>query len=488
MSTPDSGITVVIDNPKSRNRLVPVILSGGAGTRLWPLSRAGRPKQCLSLDDGPTLFQRTVLRATGAGLRLPLVVCTDDHRFLVAEQFRELGQAPAAIVLEPEGRNTAPAIAAAALVALKQNPKALLLVLPSDHLIGDDKAFGKAVGVAAAAAAAGHLVTFGVRPTAPATGYGYIMRGGPVAGCAGCFRVERFVEKPDAAAAAKYVKDGASWNSGMFVFRADRYLDELTKHRPAVAQACRQAVAAGKSDMDFIRLGIDDYCACESVSADYAVIERTDAAVVVPVDIGWNDVGTWTALHDAGKADADGNVTVGDVMVHDAKGSYVHSEKPFVAAVGVEDLLIVATDDAVLVASRDSAQNVRAVADWLRARGRSEADTASRVYRPWGYYQIIDSGDKFQAKQLMLKSGAKLSLQRHRHRAEHWVVVEGTATVTRGADTFTLEANQSTYIPVGVDHRLENRSKKPLRLIEVQSGDYLGEDDIIRLDDVYGRS
>jgi len=469
--------------------IVPVILSGGAGTRLWPLSRAGRPKQFLNLGSEQTLFQETARRAAGAGFAPPVVVCTQDHRFLVAEQFRELGEAPAAIVLEPEGRNTAPSIAAAALIALKDDRDALLMVLPSDHLIADDKAFAEAACTAARAAAAGHLVTFGVKPTAPATGYGYIRQGNPLRDLAGCFQVARFVEKPDAVTAARYLrKGGYTWNSGMFVFRADRFLEELEKHRPAIVATCRQAVAAGRSDLDFFRLGEPDYLACEAVSVDCAVMEPTDTAAVVPVDIGWTDVGAWTALLEAGPADEQGNVVIGDVMTHDARDSYVRSEKPFVAAIGVENLIIVATDDAVLVAAKDRAQDVRAVTDWLKAKGRAEADTANCVYRPWGYYQVIDKGEKFQAKQLMLKPGGKLSLQRHAKRAEHWVVVEGTATVTRGADIFTLGANQSAYIPVGIDHRLENRTGKPLRLIEVQSGDYLGEDDIVRLDDAYGRS
>ena len=473
----------------SAQDIQPVILSGGVGSRLWPLSRALRPKQFLSLRSEQTLFQETVKRVEGGAFGPALVVCNHEHRFLVAEQFRDLGLAPADIILEPQGHNTAPAIAAAAIVAHEKDPSALLMVLPSDHVITNQKEFDNAVQVAAAAAEKGFLVTFGITPMSPATGYGYIRQGDPVEGIEGCFRVERFVEKPDAETAKAYVGEGRyTWNSGMFLFRADQFLDELEKHRPAIAEACRRAVAGGERDFDFFRLAEEPYGAVDSISVDYAVMEPTEAAAVVPTEIGWTDVGAWTALWETGDADADGNVTVGDVMTHGVKGSYIRSEKPFVAAVGIEDLIVVATDDAVLVIPKDQAQDVRVVSEWLKDQGRTEFDASSRVYRPWGYYQIIDSGEKFQAKQLMLNPGAKLSLQRHEKRAEHWVVVEGTATVTRGDDIFTLEANQSTYIPIGVKHRLENDGQGPLRLIEVQSGDYLGEDDIERLEDDYGRS
>ena len=473
----------------SAQGIQPVILSGGVGSRLWPLSRALRPKQFLSLRSERTLFQETVKRVEGGAFGPALVVCNHEHQFLVAEQFRDLGLAPAGIILEPQGRNTAPAIAAAAIVAQEKDPDAILMVLPSDHVITNQKEFDDAVQVAAAAAEKGFLVTFGITPMSPATGYGYIRQGDSVEGIEGCFRVERFVEKPDAETAKAYVGEGRyTWNSGMFLFRADQFLDELEKHRPAIAEACRRAVAGSERDLDFFRLAEDAYGAAESISVDYAVMEPTETAAVVPTEIGWTDVGAWTALWETGDADADGNVTVGDVMTHGVKGSYIRSDKPFVAAVGIEDLIVVATDDAVLVVAKDRAQDVRVVSEWLKDQGRTEFDTSSRVYRPWGFYQIIDSGEKFQAKQLMLNPSAKLSLQRHQKRAEHWVVVEGTATVTRGDDIFTLEANQSTYIPIGVEHRLENAGQGPLRLIEVQSGDYLGEDDIERLEDVYGRS
>ena len=468
--------------------IVPVILSGGAGSRLWPLSRSARPKQFLSFGSEHTLFQETVIRVSGDTYGPVMIACSDEHRFLVAEQVRELGVTPAAIILEPDGRSTAPAVAAAAIIAQEKDPDALLMVLPTDHLIADRKGFDAAVPIAERAARDGHLVTFGITPMSPATGYGYILQGEPVEGMEECFRVERFVEKPDAETAEAYLKEGRyTWNSGMFLFRAGQYLEELEKFHPAIAEACRQAVAGGERDLDFFRLEETAYGSSESISIDYAVMEKTGAAAVVPAEMGWTDVGTWTALLATGETDDDGNVLVGDVMTHRVRGSYVHSDKPLLAVIGVEDLIVVATDDAVLVVSKDHAQDVREVSEWLKDQGRTEAETANRVYRPWGYYQIIDGGEKFQVKQLMLNPGAKLSLQRHNHRAEHWVVVEGAATVTKGDETFQLEANQSTYIPIGVDHRLENQGSGPLRLIEVQSGDYLGEDDIVRLDDVYGR-
>ncbi|NQU61383.1 MAG: mannose-1-phosphate guanylyltransferase/mannose-6-phosphate isomerase [Rhodospirillales bacterium] len=469
--------------------ITPVVLSGGVGSRLWPLSRSARPKQFLKIHSDVTLFQETVKRVSGDGFGAPLVVCNQDHRFLVAEQFRDLGLSPEAIVLEPVGRNTAPAIAAAALIALENDPDALLMVLPSDHVIADQKGFEDAVLVAEQAARKGHLVTFGIAPMSAATGYGYILQGEPIKGTDGCFRVERFVEKPDAETAKAYLAEGRyTWNSGMFMFQADRYLKELEKTHSAIVETCRQAVASGKRDLDFFRLDEAAYKSTVSISIDYAVMEKTEAAAVVPADMGWSDVGAWTALLQAGEKDENGNVIVGDVMTDSVRGSYIHSEKPFVAVVGLDDIIVVATDDAVLVVGKDHAQDVRRIADWLKDQGRTESETASRVYRPWGYYQIIDSGEKFQAKQLMLNPGAKLSLQRHEKRAEHWVVVEGTATVTRGDKTFELNVNESTFIPLGTDHRLENKGKSSLRLIEVQSGDYLSEDDIVRLDDIYGRT
>jgi mannose-1-phosphate guanylyltransferase/mannose-1-phosphate guanylyltransferase/mannose-6-phosphate isomerase len=348
------------------------------------------------------------------------------------------------------------------------------MVLPSDHVINNREGFDEAVPMAAGAAREGHLVTFGIQPMSPSTGLGYILQGEPLEGLDGCFRAERFVEKPDAETAQAYVAEGRyTWNSGMFMFLAGRYMEELEALNPAIADNCRQAVAEGGKDLDFFRLGGDAYGAVDNISIDYAVMEKTEAAAVVPADMGWSAVGAWTALLDGAEAEVDADV---------------RSEKPLLAVIGAEDLIVIATDDAVLVVPKDKAQDVRVVSEWLRSVGRPEADTANQVYRPWGYYQVIDTGEKFQAKQLMINPGAKLSLQRHEKRAEHWVVVEGEATVTRGDETLTLKADESTYIPVGTDHRLENKGKGPLRIIEVQSGDYLGEDDIIRLEDDYGRT
>lgn len=474
---------------QAKGAITPVILSGGVGSRLWPLSRSARPKQFLKIHSDVTLFQETIKRVSGTNFSPPLVVCNQEHRFLVAEQFRALGLSPEAIILEPVGRNTAPAIAAAALVALENDPKGLLMALPSDHVIKTRNVFDEVVPIAEKAARKGFIVTLGISPMSAATGYGYILQGEPLAGIEDCFQVEKFVEKPDVETAKAYLAEGRyTWNSGMFLFRADKYLEELEKTHPAIVETCRKAVFDGKSDLDFFRLGEEAYASLESISIDYAVMEETNVAAVVPADMGWSDVGAWTALLDAGEKDKDENVIVGDVMTDAVRGSYIHSEKPFVAVLGLDDVIVVATDDAVLVVGKGHAQEVRRVTDWLKSKNRTESDTSSRIYRPWGYYQILDSGDKFQAKQLMLNPGAKLSLQRHEKRAEHWIVVEGIATIARDGEVFDLNVNESAYIPVGVDHRLENRGETPLRIIEVQSGDYLGEDDIVRLDDIYGRA
>ena len=467
--------------------LVPVILSGGAGTRLWPLSRELYPKQLLRLVAERTMLQETVARTEGLPeLAPPIVVCNENHRFMVAEQLRELGTAPQAIVLEPQGRNTAPAAAIAALlVSGGADADPVLLVLPADHVITDVPAFQAAVAGGRVAAESGSLVTFGVVPDRAETGYGYIRRG---AGPGPAFTVAKFVEKPDTATARGYVESGEYyWNSGMFMFRASAYLAELGRYAPVMLAACRAALAAAGRDLDFLRLPAQEFASCPSDSIDYAVMEKTDRAVVVPLAAGWSDVGSWAALADALPRDAEGNVTAGDVLTEDSSGCYLHSTSRLVAAVGLRDHVVVETKDAVLVAPRDRVQDVKELVAELKARGRYETSLHREVYRPWGSYDSIDSGDRFQVKRLIVKPGATLSLQLHHHRAEHWVVVTGTAKVTRGDEVFTLSENESTYIPIGARHRIENPGKIPLHIIEVQSGTYLGEDDIVRFEDRYGR-
>ncbi|MGB6485531.1 MAG: mannose-1-phosphate guanylyltransferase/mannose-6-phosphate isomerase [Steroidobacteraceae bacterium] len=470
--------------------LTPVILSGGAGTRLWPLSRELYPKQLLALTGERTMIQQTALRLEGLAAAGPVVVCNEAHRFLVAEQLRQLGVEPQAIVLEPAGRNTAPAIALAAHAALKAaSPKVdadpLLLVLPADHVIRDVPAFHKAVHAALEAAQQGQLVTFGIVPTAPETGYGYIHRG-PASG--GVYRIARFVEKPSAAVAKDFVASGDYyWNSGMFLFRARRYLEELERLAPGIASACAAAFAGAKADLDFTRVDKGLFEACPSDSIDYAVMEKTSDAVVVPLAAGWSDVGSWAALHEASEQDAHGNVSRGDVICEDSEGCYLYSESRLVSAVGLKDHVVVETKDAVLVAPRSRVQDVKKLVFRLKERGRYEHSLHREVFRPWGSYDSIENGPRFQVKRLKVKPGAVLSLQLHHHRAEHWIVVSGTARITRGDEVFLLEENQSTYIPIGVQHRIENPGKIPLHIIEVQSGSYLGEDDIVRLEDHYGR-
>ncbi|HLF97424.1 MAG TPA: mannose-1-phosphate guanylyltransferase/mannose-6-phosphate isomerase [Methylococcaceae bacterium] len=468
--------------------LYPVILSGGSGTRLWPLSREAYPKQLLPLASDRSLLQETVLRLTGLpAVADPLLVCNHGHRFLVAEQLRELDVSPLAIFLEPVGRNTAPAIAAAAYELLRRDEDAVMLVLPADHLILDVDAFQQAVARAGHAVADGNLVTFGIVPDRPETGYGYICQGQPLAG-EGVYRVERFVEKPDERTASAYLAEGGYyWNSGMFLFQAKTYLTELEAFRPAIAQASREAMQAARADLDFVRLDETAFKSCPSESIDYAVMEHTSKAAVVPVDIGWSDIGSWSALWDTGGKDADGNVLRGDVFAAGVSNSFVRAESRIVAVLGISDAVIVETRDAVLVAHKDSAQDVKKVVEHLKAAGRSEHLFHTRVYRPWGWYEGIDAGARFQVKRIMVNPGAKLSLQMHHHRAEHWVVVTGTARITRDGETELVSENQSTYIPLGVKHRLENPGQIPLHLIEVQSGAYLGEDDIVRFEDVYRR-
>ena len=471
-------------------KLQPVLLSGGSGTRLWPLSREAYPKQFLALAGEDTMLQATWLRVAGiVADAAPIVVANEEHRFLVAEQLRQIGAPTPAIMLEPVGRNTAPAIAAAALQAMADGEDPLLLVLPSDHVVRDGDAFRAAVREAIIAAEQGALVTFGILPTMPETGFGYIQaQASEVTSGGSVQRVARFVEKPDSATAQAYLDAGGYyWNSGIFLFRASRYLQELERFRPDILRQTRRAYAEAKRDGDFIRLDKDAFAECPPDSIDYAVMERTDAAMVLPVDIGWSDLGSWAALWDVAKHDADGNATQGDVIAIDSRNSYVHARR-LVALVGVDDLVVVETDDAVLVARKDRVQQVKDVVARLKDGQRSQAALHREVHRPWGSYDSVDVGASFQVKRIKVKPGARLSLQSHTQRAEHWIVVSGTARVTRDNDVFELHANQSTYIPIGAKHRLENPGTQMLELIEVQSGDYLGEDDIVRYEDVYGRA
>jgi len=476
--------------------IIPVILSGGSGTRLWPLSRGAYPKQFLSLVDNMSLFQATVERVSGLeGCYQPLVVCNEEHRFLVAEQLLQQEVVPAAIMLEPVGRNTAPAVACAALFAQELDKDALIYVMPSDHVIRNQEAFMESVSVGAQAAGAGKLVTFGIVASQPETGYGYIRRSldgdghkkgeGPAA-----FPVVEFVEKPDLKTAKAYVESGNYfWNSGMFMFRADTYLQELERHFPEMLEATRRAYEAREPDRDFLRLGREEFAACPSESIDYAVMEKTDRAVVVPMDAGWSDVGAWSALSEIAEAEADGdgNVILGDVLTKDVKNSYLRGESRLIAGVGLDNLVVVETADAVLVADKARVQEVKDIVDQLKSSGRCEHLHHVRVYRPWGSYETIDESERFKVKRIVVNPGACLSLQLHHHRAEHWVVVKGTAKVTLDDKEMVLTEDQSIYVPLGTKHRLENPGHIPLELIEAQTGSYLGEDDIVRFADNYGR-
>jgi mannose-1-phosphate guanylyltransferase / mannose-6-phosphate isomerase len=466
--------------------LIPVILSGGAGTRLWPLSREMYPKQLLALAGKLTMLQDTVTRLAGiAGAQPPIIVCNEAHRFTVAEQIRTLGMTASAILLEPAGRNTAPAVALAAFKAQQLDPDATIVVAPADHVIRMLRVFQTAAETAAALAEEGKLVTFGIVAHAPETGYGYIRRSD---GAGPAYPVAQFIEKPPLDVATQFVASGDYyWNSGMFVFKAARYLAELAVYAPDILEASQAAFAAAKSDLDFSRIDKTEFEKCRSESIDYAVMEKTRDAVVLPLDAGWSDVGSWSSLFDALPADEEGNVLQGDVMVHDTHDCYVHSTSRLVAAVGMDDHIIVETKDAVLVAPKERVQDVKELVTMIKKAGRSESAWHREVFRPWGSYDSIDNGDRFQVKRLSVKPGGVLSLQMHHHRAEHWIVVQGTARITCNDKTFLLSENESTYIPIGATHRIENPGKVPLRIVEVQSGSYLGEDDIVRFEDNYGR-
>ncbi|MEK2600738.1 mannose-1-phosphate guanylyltransferase/mannose-6-phosphate isomerase [Burkholderia arboris] len=471
--------------------ICPVILCGGSGTRLWPMSRGGYPKQYLKLTSENTLVQQTALRLRNLqGASAPIIVTNNDQRFLVAEQLRQVDITPSSIVLEPVGRNTAPAIAIAALLAMHDSPDALLLVLPSDHVILNEPAFIAAANEAKLIAADKHLVTFGVTPTEAHTGFGYIRRGTAIADGKQVYKVDAFVEKPDASTAERFVADGSYyWNSGMFMLKASTYIEELHRHAPEIARQAELAFASSRRDNDFLRLDADAFAAIPNVSIDYAVMEKTErAAVVTAADLGWNDIGSWSALAEIADADEKGNALIGDIFTDAVENSYIRAEHRMVAALGLDNIVIVETADAVLVAHRDKAQDVKKIVEWLNESGRHESVTHRRVVRPWGSYEGIDQGDRFQVKRIIVNPGAQLSLQMHHHRAEHWIVVKGTALVTNGDKEIMLTENQSTYIPLGATHRLTNPGKIPLELIEVQSGAYLGEDDIVRFEDTYGRA
>jgi len=472
--------------------LIPVVLSGGSGTRLWPLSRKLMPKQFLPLTGEASMMQETLHRLRGMDeLAAPVVVCNEEHRFTVAEQLRHLGMGHQGILLEPAARNTAPAIAVAAIHALRLSGEdPLLLVLPADHVIRNVRALHEAIAIARVQAEQGALVTFGIVPNEPHTGYGYIRAGQavPSAGSQGPFAVAQFVEKPDLATAEGYVSSGEYfWNSGMFLFKASRYLEELSRFNPDMVAACENAVSVATTDLDFVRLDRAAFNQCPEDSIDYAVMEKTDLAVVVPLDAEWSDVGSWSALWEIGEKDDADNVLVGDVLCVGSKGCYARSDNHLVALIGVEDLVVVDTPDALMVAHRERSQDVKKIVDILKHDGRSEAVVHREVFRPWGKYDSIDMGTRFQVKRITVNPGASLSLQKHHHRAEHWIVVSGTAEVTCDDKVLLLGENQSTYIPLGSVHRLANPGKIPLEMIEVQSGSYLGEDDIVRFEDVYGR-
>ena len=469
--------------------IYPVVLSGGSGTRLWPMSRTLYPKQLLTLLGRDSLLQQTVRRVADEGrFAAPILVANEEHRFIIAEQLREIAVVPRALLLEPIGRNTAPAVCVAALALSETDPDPLMLVMPSDHTIGDVGAFLAAVDIAATAARSGALVSFGIAPERAETGYGYVRRGGALA-TEGVFAVAEFVEKPGPEQAKQYLASGEySWNSGIFMFPARLYIDELERLRPAMVAACRRALTEGRRESDFIRLDKDAFSACDGDSVDYAVMEKTRRAAVVPVAMGWSDIGSWDALWEMSGKDREGNSIEGNVVAEDTRNCYLRSEAGLVAAIGIEDLIVVGTADAVMVAPRKRAQDVRKLVARLVKERRDEADALPTVHRPWGSFTSLHNGHRVQVKHIVVKPGGRLSLQMHHHRAEHWIVVQGTAKIRRGDEEMILTEDQSTYIPLGTAHRLENPGKIPLHLIEVQSGSYLGEDDIVRFEDSYGRS
>jgi mannose-1-phosphate guanylyltransferase/mannose-6-phosphate isomerase len=470
-------------------KIIPVILSGGSGTRLWPVSRKSFPKQFWPLISERTMLAETALRAASAKFASPIIVTNQDHRFVVAEQLRDAGVRNAQILLEPVGRNSAPAITAAALLAAESDPEAILWIMPADASITDLAALETAVTAATAAAQAGYFVTFGMQPTAAETGYGYIAQGAPLAELAGVFTLDRFIEKPNAATAAQLLADGGNlWNSGMFMFRTDILLNEMERLAPAVLEAVRAAMQTRVTDLDFIRLGTAAFEQAPDISIDYAIAEKAEKAVVVPAAIGWSDVGSWSALAEIAPKDENGNFALGDVVMEDTHNSYARSDGILTALLGVRDLVVVTTQDAVLVAHKDQAQEVKKIVERLKKAGRAEADTHNRTYRPWGFYERLILGDRFQVKRIVVWPGQKLSLQKHFHRAEHWVVVAGCASVTCDAEIRLVHENESIYLPLGTVHRMENPGKIPLTVIEVQTGTYLGEDDIVRFEDTYGRN
>ena len=466
--------------------MIPVIMSGGSGTRLWPLSRKHKPKQFLALFGENTMFQEALNRLVGlADLEPPIIVCNNDHRFMAAEQLHTLEIDKPTIILEPIGRDTAPALAIAALQAEREGCDPILLVLAADHVIPDLKAFHEAINKAKQQAEAGLLVTFGIVPTSPNTGYGYIQSDEKNT----ISKVKAFFEKPNLKTAEAYVTSGDYyWNSGMFMFKTSTLITELERFQPEIINACRESLAKGQQDLDFIRLDEYTFKSCKAISIDYAVMEQTDKAVVVPLDAGWNDVGSWSSLWECAEQDSDSNVLQGDVMIDNVQQSYIHSEHRLVAVLGLDNIVVVETADAVMVAQKDSAQHVKNIVNRLAIDNRTEAENHRLCYRPWGYYDSIDNGERFQVKRITVNPGASLSLQMHHHRAEHWVVVKGSAEVTCEGKIILLSENESTYIPLGHKHRLHNPGLVPLQIIEVQSGSYLGEDDIVRFDDVYDRN
>ncbi len=484
-----AGMERTTEAPAQTGLITPIILSGGSGTRLWPVSRESFPKQLWPLISERSMIQETALRAAGAGFAPPVIVCNEEHRFLIAEQLRDAGIAGARILLEPVGRNSAPAIAAAALLVAETEPDAVLWMMAADSSITKTDALAEALARAVTAARAGRFVTFGMKPTGPETGYGYIEVGPELEGTAGVHAVAQFVEKPNQADAARLAADGRHlWNSGMFVFTAATLIAEMEAFAPLVMSAVRASVAARLTDLDFSRLERTAFAACENISLDYAVAERTRHAAVVPADLGWCDVGSWNALWELGAKDAAGNVSLGDVLLENTRRCYARSDGMLTAVVGLDDTVVVTTEDAVLVMHRDRAQDVKKIVERLRAAGRHEAASHNRAYRPWGFYESLINGERFQVKRIVVKPGEKLSLQKHFHRAEHWVVVAGTALVVRDADQVMVRENESIYLPLGCVHRLENPGRIALELIEVQSGAYLGEDDIVRIEDTYGRA